>query len=110
MQKRFKLVKGARGVDAVAISADGSTVALVDRHDQHNVYVFDVASGAGRSQPGDTNKIFDICFSAASGDNRFVTVGQKHIKFWQADTHESRKGIFGGNGEMTSFACAAYDD
>lgn len=66
MQKRFKLAKGARGVDAVAISADGSTVALVDRHDQHNVYVFDVASGAGKgSTPGDTNKIFDICFSAS---------------------------------------------
>ncbi len=33
LMKRFKLAKGARGVDAIAISADGSTVACVDRHD-----------------------------------------------------------------------------
>jgi hypothetical protein len=38
-------------------------VALVDRHDHHNVYVFDVATGVGNSKPGDTNRIFAIAFS-----------------------------------------------
>ena len=67
-----------------AAGADGTLVALTDRHDQHNVYLFDTASGAGRSQPGDTNRIFDICFSATSGDNTFATAGVKHIKFWDS--------------------------
>ena len=39
-----------------------------------------------------------------------VTVGTKHIKFWDSQTLEGEKGIFGKAGEMTSFACAAFDD
>ena len=77
---------------------------------QHNVYVFDTDSGAGSSQPGDSNKVFDICFSAAPGDNNFVAVGAKTIKFWDPVSLTGKKGIFGTNGEMTSFACCAYDD
>jgi WD40 repeat protein len=83
-------------------------VACVDRSDNHNVWVFDVASGAGRSQKGDTNRIFDLVFS--KDGSSFVTVGAKHIKFWDPNTLESQKGIFGGAGEATSFACAAYGD
>jgi len=44
--------------------------------------------------PGDTNKIFDICFSAVPGDQTFATAGAKHIKFWDS-TLKSNKGIFG---------------
>lgn len=109
MVKRFKLVKGARGVDSIAMSIDGSKVALVDRSDNHNVYLFDMASGAGMQDKGDTNKIFDISFSARPGDMSFCTVGSKHIKFWDANLQQKR-GIFGTNGEMTSFSCVTYDD
>ncbi len=58
------------------MSQDGTLVAMVNRHDQHNVYVFDVASGqiVGK-EIGDVNKIFDICFSAQAGENKFVTAG-----------------------------------
>lgn len=80
--KRFKMAKGARGVDSIAISNDGEYVACVDRHDQHNVYIFSMSMGSGSSVPGDTNRIFDISFSAQPGSNNFVTVGAKHIKFW----------------------------
>lgn len=70
-----------------------------------------MASGAGKgSTPGDTNKIFDICFSAAEGDNKFVTAGSKHIKMWDAETLDSKRGVFGSNGEQTSFSCVACDD
>ena len=109
-KQRFKLAKGARGVDAIGISGDGSTVALVDRHDKHNVYVFNIDSGAGSSQPSGGNKIFDLQFSAAPGDNTFATVGSKHIKFWDPSTISGNNGVFGTAGEMTSFACAAYDN
>ncbi len=93
------------------MSADGNLVAMVDRHDQHNVFVFEAKSGTlvGKDV-GDTNKIFDICFSAKKGENRFVTVGAKHIKFWDASPLSGRRGVFGAAGEQTSFACSAFDD
>lgn len=61
-------------------------------------------------EKGDTSKIFDICFSSKPGDNSFGTAGSKHIKFWNVDTMKGEKGLFGGKGEMTSFACIAYDN
>jgi hypothetical protein len=84
---------------------------MVDRHDNHNVFVFNASSGElVGTDKGDTNKIFDICFSARSGDNNFVTVGAKHIKFWDGNSVAGgKRGVFGGN-EQTSFACCAYDD
>ncbi len=110
-KQRFKLPKGSRGIDSIAMSADGTLVAMVDRHDQHNVYVFEVASGAlvGKDT-GDVNKIFDICFSAKVGENRFVTAGVKHFKVWEANPTSGKKGVFAGAGEPTSFACAAFAD
>lgn len=107
-KQRFQLAKGARGVDCIAMSADGTLVAMADRHDNHNVYLFDVASGQLKGQDkGDTNRIFDICFSARRGDNKFATAGVKHIKFW--DNMSQKKGIYGSY-EMTSFACVAWND
>lgn len=44
-KQRFKLLKGARGVNAIALSSDSKYVAMVDLSDDHNVYVYDVASG-----------------------------------------------------------------
>jgi hypothetical protein len=38
-------------------------VALVDQHELHNVYVYDVATGVVKSKPGDVNRIFAIVFS-----------------------------------------------
>lgn len=109
-KQRFKLAKGARGVTAIAMSNDGKLVALVDISDDHNVYVYDVATGAPKmKEKGDTNKIFDICFSAKPGDNNFATAGSKHIKFWYPDQLKGEKGLFEGKGEPTSFACVAYD-
>jgi hypothetical protein len=57
-------MKGARGINAIAMSNDNKYVACVDLNDDHNVYVFDVESGSLKmKEKGDTNKIFDICFS-----------------------------------------------
>ena len=110
-KQRYKLAKGARGVNAIALSSDSKYVALVDLHDDHNVYVYDVESGSLKmKEKGDTNKIFDICFSARPGDYSFGTAGSKHVKFWNVDTLKSEKGLFGQKGEATSFACIAYDN
>jgi WD40 repeat protein len=108
-KQRFQLTKGARGVDCIAMSTDGTLVALADRHDNHNVYLFDVASGQAKGvDKGDTNRIFDICFSARAGDNKFATAGVKHIKFWDSGLGQ-KKGVY-GSFDMTSFACVAWDD
>ena len=110
-KQRYKLTKGARGVTAIALSNDNKLVACVDIHDEHNVYVYEVDSGSLKMKDkGDTNKIFDICFSAKPGENTFATAGSKHIKFWYPDQMKGEKGLFAGKGEMTSFACVAYDD
>lgn len=108
--QRYKLPKGSRGIDAIALSNDGSLVAMVDRHDDHNVYVFEAQSGQliGKTK-GDTNRVFDLCFSARQGDTSFVTVGAKHIRFWSANPLDGKRGVFGSN-EQTSFACCAFDD
>jgi len=54
------------------MSNNGSLVACVDLHDEHNVYVFDVESGALKfKDKGDTSKIFDLCFTDKPGDNTY---------------------------------------
>ncbi len=111
MQKRFKLSKGGRGINAVAISNDGKYVALCDLHNDHNVHVYDIGSGAlAMKDKGGPDKIFDACFSAQPGSTSFVTVGVKHIKFWDVSTKKVQKGLFKGKGDPTSFSCAAFDN
>jgi WD40 repeat protein len=110
-RQRFKLAKGARGVNAISISGDGSLVALVDNSDDHNVYVFDINTGSLKfKDKGDPGKIFDVAFTNKPGDNTFGTAGSKHIKFWYPDQMKGEKGLFQNKGELTSFACIAYDD
>jgi len=85
-------------------------VACVDLHDNHNVFVFEVSSGnIFWTDKGDSNKIFDICFSLQDGVTNFATAGSKHMKFWSVDNKTSEKGLFGKE-EMTSFACVVYDE
>jgi hypothetical protein len=80
-------------------------------NDKHVVRVYDLNSGKEQwSDNGDTNKIFDLTFTKKSGSNIFVTVGTKHIKFWDPSSKTSRKGIFGNGGPATSFAVAAFDE
>jgi len=45
-KQRFKLGKGCRGIAAVALSQDGSLAACVDLHNEHQLHVFDTATGA----------------------------------------------------------------
>ncbi len=110
-QARYKLPKGARGVNGIGISQDGSMVACVDLHNDHNVHVFDASSGSGLwTDKGDTNKVMDVAWSSEPGSKRFATAGSKHIKFWDVSTKVCKKGIFGGKGEQTSFACVTWDN
>jgi echinoderm microtubule-associated protein-like 6 len=111
-KQRFKLTKGARGVNAVAFSEDGSLVACSALDNEHSVYVFDANSGALQMKSsGDTNKIFDIAFSNEPGSKDFATAGVKHFYMWNAaeGAGSKKKGLFGSY-EMTSFSCVIFDD
>ena len=48
-----------------------------------------------------------MAFNRKDGDNNFVTVGRRHIAFWEADG-SCNKGLYGRN-KRTSFSCATYD-
>jgi WD40 repeat protein len=111
-KQRFKLQKGARGINAVAISNNNKYIACVDLNDDHNIYFFDVDSGAlVWKEKGDTNKIFDVAFNYSTGnDLTAVTVGTKHIKFWQPLAKDVKKGLFGKSDLATSFACVTFDN
>lgn len=111
-KQRFKLSKGARGVNCVAFSEDGSLIACADLSNNHNVYVFEADSGNLLwKTKGDTNKIFDIAFSNEPGSKRFATAGVKHLYFWDAaeGAGSKKKGLFGST-DMTSFSCVAWSD
>lgn len=109
-KQRFKLAKGARGINAVAISSDNKYVACVDLSDTHNIYFFDADSGALIwKETGDNKKIFDVAFNFSTGnDLTAVTVGTRHIKFWQPLVKDKKGGIF-GKADQTSFACVTFD-
>jgi WD40 repeat protein len=68
MKTRSVLAKGARGIQCVAVSNCGTMFAAVDHSEDHNVYVFDAATGQQKHKmKGDTNRIYDVCFSGAPG-------------------------------------------
>jgi hypothetical protein len=39
-----------------------------------------------------------------------MTVGVKHIKFWDCSTKECKKGLFLKAGDPTNFPCCTYDN
>jgi WD40 repeat protein len=110
-EQRFKLQKGARGVNAVGFSEDGKYIACVDLHNDHNIQFYEVSNGSlVWKEKGDTNKIFDVCFSAQKGSYMCASAGSKHIKFWDPTSKYAKKGIFGGKGDATSMACVTWDN
>jgi WD40 repeat protein len=103
-----------RGVVSVAFSADGNKLASVGLDDDHTVAVHDVTNGQllGAAK-GDTNRILDIqCNMTRDVDsnNEFVTVGVKHIKFWNiaGTTLTPTRGLLGSKGEQKSLLTVAF--
>lgn len=103
---RIKIGKGARGICAVDINAEGQ-VCAADLHNDHNVYCFDKSGNAESKDKGGPDKIKDICWDAKPGSKRYMSAGVKHIKFWEGA--DQKKGLFNSH-KMTSFACCAFDN
>lgn len=93
---RVKLAQAARGVSAVAISADGAYIAAVDQGTDNSVHVFDVASGSLKyTEKTGPDAIFDCTFSAVEGSYTVYTAGVKHYNVWNWQESNKKKGVFG---------------
>lgn len=109
-KSRLKLAKNARAVAACAISTDCQYVATVDKHNDHNVAIWNASSGKMvYGDKGGPDPIFDICFSKKEGVIEAYTAGKKHFGHWSADNKKKKKGLFGSNARC-SFACVTADD
>ncbi|XP_042240211.1 echinoderm microtubule-associated protein-like 6 isoform X2 [Homarus americanus] len=71
-----------RGVSSVAFSGDGERVASLGLDDYHTVVIWNWLKGYKiASARGHSDKVFGMRFSPTN-NNRLVTFGIKHIKFW----------------------------
>jgi WD40 repeat protein len=98
--------KDARGIACVAWSEDGQYLAFVDKHNDHNVYVYKSNGQPVYNEKSGPAEIFAIAWSKARGDNRFAIVGQKMIGFWEVGAPKQKKGT--GHGGQT-FSSVTFD-
>jgi hypothetical protein len=106
MIKRFQLARGARGIAACTISSDGKYTACVDMSNDHNVWVFNIETGAQEfKMKGDSNYIYDIAFTKKEGSHLLMTSGKNHLYFWDFKKNEKKRGIAGDHGILSHQVC-----
>lgn len=92
------------------MSSDANYIATVDKHNDHNVKIFDANSGnLVFGDKGGPDPIFDICFSKHPSKVECYTAGKKHFGHWSVEAQKKKKGLFGSN-PRCSFACVTADD
>ena len=107
---RNTLAKNERGVAAIAMSPDGSHVITADNHNDHNVTIWNMASGdIVMRDKGGPDPIFDCAFTKQEGKIAGWAVGKKHISYWDTEKGKKKKGIISGK-EQTSFAALDADE
>ncbi|CAF1474328.1 unnamed protein product, partial [Adineta steineri] len=97
--KTISILKGQhyRGICALGFSKSGKRLATVGLDDYHTIVIWDWKKGEKlASQRGHNDKIFCLRWNPHDED-RFVTVGVKHIKFWTqaGGGMTSKQGVFG---------------
>ncbi|CAH1792746.1 unnamed protein product [Owenia fusiformis] len=110
--KTISILKGAhqRGVCAVDFSADGKRLASVGLDDNHTIVVWDWKKGEKLATTrGHKDKIFVIKWNPHE-QNKLVTVGVKHIKFWTqtGGGFTSNRGTFGNVAKLDTMMCITY--
>ncbi|KAM7325934.1 hypothetical protein ACRRTK_014412 [Alexandromys fortis] len=110
--KCLSLLKGyhQRGVCALDFSADGKCLVSVGLDDFHSVVFWDWKRGEKiATTRGHKDKIFVVKCNPHHVD-KLVTVGIKHIKFWQqaGGGFTSKRGIFGSAGKLETMMCVSY--
>jgi microtubule-associated protein-like 6 len=103
-----------KSITAIAISPDASIVGCTEGGDEHNTYFYNVADGSLLfcDSADKSNKINDMAFCPTN--KRAVTVGQRHIKFWDMSAKKCEKGLQGDMRSKVgkygdSYKAAAFD-
>ncbi|XP_033874936.2 echinoderm microtubule-associated protein-like 6 isoform X2 [Acipenser ruthenus] len=110
--KCLSLLKGhhQRGVCALDFSADGKSLVSIGIDDNHTIVIWDWKKGEKLATArGHKDKLFVVKCNPHHMD-KLVTVGMKHIKFWQ---HAGgglifKRGTFGSAGKLETMMCASY--
>uniref|UniRef100_H3AR31 EMAP like 6 n=1 Tax=Latimeria chalumnae TaxID=7897 RepID=H3AR31_LATCH len=110
--KCLSLLKGQhqRGVCALDFSADGKGLVSIGLDDNHTIVVWDWKKGEKLATTrGHKDKIFVVKCNPHHVD-KLVTVGMKHIKFWQqaGGGLTSKRGTFGNIGKLETMMCVSY--
>ncbi|OCT79280.1 hypothetical protein XELAEV_18026090mg [Xenopus laevis] len=110
--KCLSLLKGQhqRGVSALDFSADGKCLVSVGLDDNHTIVYWDWKKGEKiASTRGHKDKIFVVKCNPHHVD-KLVTVGMKHIKFWQqtGGGFTAKRGTFGTVGKLETMMCVSY--
>ncbi|KAM4607535.1 echinoderm microtubule-associated protein-like 6 isoform 3-T3 [Polymixia lowei] len=110
--KCLSLLRGfhQRGVCALDFSADGKSLVSVAIDDNHSIVIWDWKRGEKLATArGHKDKLFVVKCNPMVND-RLVTVGIKHIKFWQhtGGGLTFRRGVFGNLGRLETMMSVCY--
>ncbi|XP_072121311.1 echinoderm microtubule-associated protein-like 6 isoform X4 [Mobula birostris] len=110
--KCLSLLKGQhqRGVCALDFSSDGKSLVSIGLDDNHTIVVWDWKRGERlATSRGHKDKIFVVKCNPQHVD-KLVTVGIKHIKFWQhaGGGLTSKRGVFGNMGKLETMMSVTY--
>lgn len=111
------MIKGfhRRSVAKVAWSPDSRLIASVGADDDHSLAIYDWQDNhLLASAKVSKRKVMDVAFIGTGGGDRLVTVGIKHVGFWQlhrGGRHlRYEKGLISTKGKLQAFLCAAWVD
>ncbi|XP_051939881.1 echinoderm microtubule-associated protein-like 6 isoform X6 [Hippocampus zosterae] len=110
--KCLSLLRGhhGAGVCALDFTADGKGLLSVGMDDSHSVVIWDWKKGERLAKSsGQKDKVFVVKSNPFRMD-KLVTVGMKHIKFWQhtGGGLTFKRGIFGNLGKRETMMSACY--
>uniref|UniRef100_H2YU30 Anaphase-promoting complex subunit 4 WD40 domain-containing protein n=1 Tax=Ciona savignyi TaxID=51511 RepID=H2YU30_CIOSA len=108
----LSILKGCheRGVSAVDFSGDGKKLVSIGLDNDHTMVLWDWKRGQKlATSKTHQDKVFGVRFDP-NNHERVVTVGVKHIKFWQhvGGGCTSHRGIFGQVGKLDTMLCLAF--
>jgi echinoderm microtubule-associated protein-like 6 len=110
--RTLSVLKGQhfRGICSLNFSADGKKLASVGLDDNHMICVWDWKKGEKLATTrGHKDKIFCIKWNP-HGTDSLVTVGVKHIKFWNqvGGGFTSKRGLFGDLSGVENIMCITF--
>lgn len=111
--KAFQLDKDSRGVMGASISPCGRYVGVVDDHDKHRVFIYNLERECKVLElESGASEMKNLAWSKRPDDLRLAIQGEKQIQFWcPADVTKKLKnvGIF-DKAASTQLHCVQFDE